>query len=80
MKKRVKISLIACVAYFILWVLQLIVYSIVSPESIDIATTLPAFLKVQINLLGALLLIIVSFSGIYWRKDIWKEITTFINE
>ena len=80
MKKKIRITLIACVVYFIAWLLQLIVCAISNPESIDIATPLPTFLSVQINLLGAALLITGIVSAIYWRKEIVQEIKTFINE
>ena len=79
MKKKIRIILIACVAYFLIWLLQLIVWVGVTPGN-QMSTALPKFLEVQLWPLVVAFLIVGIVSAIYWRKELWKEITTFINE
>ena len=75
--KKFRIALVISVAYFLVWFIELLGYTVVTNPGID--STMPPFMAWQFYALILIWVAIGIISAIKWRKDIWKAIKNFIN-
>lgn len=79
MKKKIRIIAIISIAYFILWFVQFLAYAIFFDNQ-EKPDYIPKWLAYQLSALVILWVFIGIIAAIMYRKEIKKEIKTFINE